>query len=149
MVMMTRMDPRGIHGALKIKVRLRFCQAPEQFSGIEGLGIFACFLFSLRQHLIVCWSFQPLLSPRDVFGKTHAFRSRGIKMSKELHGPDPMYEKRVSQLAYEYWIQRGRPNGTPDVDWRRAEETVERDIHPLSGAVGFAKSGVFSLESEC
>ena len=52
-------------------------------------------------------------------------------MTKELHRPDAMYEKRVSQLAYEYWIQHGRPNGTPDVDWRRAEETVERETNPL------------------
>jgi hypothetical protein len=26
----------------------------------------------------------------------------------------------IAQLAYTYWEQRGRPTGSPEVDWHRA-----------------------------
>ena len=31
---------------------------------------------------------------------------------------------RIERLAYELWEQRGRPLGSPEEDWRRAEEIV-------------------------
>jgi hypothetical protein len=46
----------------------------------------------------------------------------------EAAGPDP--EKRtptheeVSQLAVQFWIERGRPYGSPEIDWLRAEATL-------------------------
>ena len=30
----------------------------------------------------------------------------------------------VAKLAYELWIKRGRPVGSPDVDWFAAEQAV-------------------------
>jgi hypothetical protein len=30
----------------------------------------------------------------------------------------------IAQLAYQYWIDRGRPIGSPDEDWFRAEQDV-------------------------
>jgi hypothetical protein len=30
----------------------------------------------------------------------------------------------VASLAYELWVQRGRPLGSPDVDWFAAERAV-------------------------
>jgi hypothetical protein len=41
--------------------------------------------------------------------------------------PDFSYESRhefVEKLAYKLWAQRGRPLGSPDVDWFAAEQAV-------------------------
>ena len=41
--------------------------------------------------------------------------------------PDFLYESHyefVARLAYELWVQRGRPLGSPDVDWFAAEQAV-------------------------
>ncbi len=41
--------------------------------------------------------------------------------------PDFLYESRhefVTKLAYKLWVQRGRPLGSPDVDWSAAEQAV-------------------------
>jgi hypothetical protein len=39
---------------------------------------------------------------------------------------DPMEEKAIAQLAYEYWTQRGCPFGSPEVDWYRAEREIKK-----------------------
>ena len=41
--------------------------------------------------------------------------------------PDFLYESRHEfgkKLAYKFWAQRGRPLGSPDVDWFGAEQAV-------------------------
>jgi len=41
--------------------------------------------------------------------------------------PDFSYESRlefVTELAYKLWIRRGRPLGSPEVDWFAAEQAV-------------------------
>lgn len=48
------------------------------------------------------------------------------------HAPEAADEKlvspedqdRVSALAHEFWMQRGYPLGSPEVDWLRAEEEM-------------------------
>jgi hypothetical protein len=37
---------------------------------------------------------------------------------------DPMKEKSIAQLAYDYWDRRGRPFGSPEEDWFRAEREI-------------------------
>ncbi len=37
---------------------------------------------------------------------------------------DPMEDKAIAQLAYEYWTQRGCPMGSPEEDWYRAERDI-------------------------
>jgi hypothetical protein len=39
---------------------------------------------------------------------------------------EPGNQEEVSALAYELWIQRGCPLGSPEVDWFRAEEELKR-----------------------
>ncbi len=39
--------------------------------------------------------------------------------------PIPLKDGAISALAYEFWIQRGCPSGTPDEDWYRAEEELK------------------------
>lgn len=36
----------------------------------------------------------------------------------------PMLHQSVEDLAYHYWNHRGRPVGSPDEEWFRAEEEV-------------------------
>lgn len=41
--------------------------------------------------------------------------------------PDFLYETRqefLTRLAFRFWEQRGRPLGSPDVDWLAAERAV-------------------------
>lgn len=42
---------------------------------------------------------------------------------------DVMIEKKIANLAYCYWEQRGRPNGSSEVDWYRAADDVDREQH--------------------
>jgi hypothetical protein len=37
---------------------------------------------------------------------------------------EPGNQAEISALAYELWIQRGCPLGSPEVDWLRAEEEL-------------------------
>ena len=37
---------------------------------------------------------------------------------------EPLNQADISTLAYELWIQRGCPLGSPEVDWFRAEEEL-------------------------
>lgn len=36
-----------------------------------------------------------------------------------------MIHKRVSERAYEIWVERGRPEGTAEEDWYTAEREIE------------------------
>jgi hypothetical protein len=38
---------------------------------------------------------------------------------------EPVNQAEISALAYELWIQRGCPLGSPEVDWFRAEEELK------------------------
>ena len=38
----------------------------------------------------------------------------------------PFDHDNIARLAYAYWEQRGRPHGSPEIDWYRAIEDVER-----------------------
>jgi hypothetical protein len=40
-------------------------------------------------------------------------------------GGDPEPEE-IARLAYQYWLQRGRPTGTPEEDWFRAAEEIKQ-----------------------
>ena len=37
---------------------------------------------------------------------------------------EPANQGEISALAYELWIQRGCPLGSPEVDWFRAKEDL-------------------------
>ncbi|MHB8524992.1 MAG: DUF2934 domain-containing protein [Candidatus Acidiferrales bacterium] len=45
---------------------------------------------------------------------------------------DPAWEVRIRQRAYELWEQRGRPIGSPEVDWFRAENEIDAELNPLT-----------------
>jgi hypothetical protein len=49
--------------------------------------------------------------------------------------PGPTQEE-IAKLAYQLWVERGAPIGSPEVDWARAEQAlgVERDVADTRGA---------------
>ncbi len=40
------------------------------------------------------------------------------------HGIAPLNHQHVAMLAFELWIARGRPEGSPQEDWFKAAETL-------------------------
>jgi len=52
------------------------------------------------------------------------YRSRESNKLSATVRYDPMEEKTIAQLAFDYWEQRGRPFGSPWEDWFRAEREI-------------------------
>ena len=46
---------------------------------------------------------------------------RRLKDTIQTDAPDP---DEIRTLAYQHWIQRGRPYGSPKDDWFRAEQEL-------------------------
>ena len=51
---------------------------------------------------------------------------RLIKLTTDFMGEDR--HEFVAKLAYELWQQRGRPFGSPEVDWFAAEQAVKASL---------------------
>lgn len=69
-----------------------------------------------------------------------------------MNPSDHLYD-RIELRAYQCWEERGRPWGTPDVDWLRAErelkaEEPEGALSKIARAVGSAAGTVAALLSE-
>lgn len=41
-------------------------------------------------------------------------------------------DSQIKQLAYHFWEERGRPQGSPDEDWYRAERSLLHQSQALS-----------------
>ncbi len=57
----------------------------------------------------------------------HGTREETAPVSAEvlpLAGSDPEPDE-VERLAYQYWQQRGRPTGSSEEDWYRAEQEIK------------------------
>jgi hypothetical protein len=59
----------------------------------------------------------------------------------------------IQLRAYQYWEERGRPLGTPEVDWFRAEQELaaeepEGALSKIARTVGSAVGTVAALLSE-
>jgi Protein of unknown function (DUF2934) len=53
-----------------------------------------------------------------------------------------MSHEQIANLAYQYWDARGRPDGSPEIDWERAVATLAR---PLRGALDADVISAFDL----
>ena len=42
-----------------------------------------------------------------------------------------LYHQEIAKLAYSFWELRGRPVGSPEIDWCRAELELASVIFPL------------------
>jgi hypothetical protein len=47
---------------------------------------------------------------------------------------DYMGDKFIARRAYQYWEQRGRPFGSPDIDWLKAIENIHIEMTFASGS---------------
>jgi Protein of unknown function (DUF2934) len=47
------------------------------------------------------------------------------------HEPDP---RAIELLAHEHWMDRGCPDGSPEVDWIWAEDELRKRMGPMSQA---------------
>ena len=58
------------------------------------------------------------------------------------------YEEMRSALAHDLWIERGRPIGSPEVDWLRAEELLQDSgLYLVNAALKEAQCSDFVDES--
>ena len=39
--------------------------------------------------------------------------------------PGPFSQQEIADLAYEFWLDRGCPHGSPNEDWFRAERELQ------------------------
>ncbi len=47
-----------------------------------------------------------------------------MEPAKSKPDPLPPDHKAIAILAYQFWQERGCPNGSPEVDWYRAEQIL-------------------------
>lgn len=65
-------------------------------------------------------------------GKTEPAANRS-GAGRVVTGPE---EATIAALAYDFWIERGSPIGSPEVDWLRAEEELRNQSRPAARAAG-------------
>jgi hypothetical protein len=56
--------------------------------------------------------------------------SQSTNMQDQSAAPN---QAKVASLAYALWVERGCPEGSPDVDWLEAEEELREIEHQCSG----------------
>jgi hypothetical protein len=49
----------------------------------------------------------------------------GTEQPPQLQAINNIQQQAVANLAYELWQQRGCPEGSPEEDWNRAEQTLQ------------------------
>jgi hypothetical protein len=73
-------------------------------------------------------------TPRGDSGLT-ASPNPGAAVQREA-GLGPTDDE-IAQLAHRYWIERGRPQGSPEVDWNRArQELIEQHRKRAMSTIG-------------
>jgi len=80
--------------------------------------------FSLEDcaELLGCTPERVALAARTAVGRFPSFRrmiSRGERM-----GHQEVDQSRIEQVAYDFWVQRGCPMGSPEEDWFPAEQQL-------------------------
>ena len=61
--------------------------------------------------------------------------SFAIETANESTAPtDYMGDKFIAQRAYQYWEQRGRPFGSPEIDWLKAIDNIHLEMTFASGS---------------
>jgi hypothetical protein len=58
--------------------------------------------------------------------ETNRGRSTSQKSSSPLQTLQPTTEEDIARLAYSLWEQRGRPDGSAEVDWFEAEQQLRQ-----------------------
>lgn len=56
--------------------------------------------------------------------------------SQNIVASDPPQHNEIAARAYELWVQRGCPDGSPQDDWCQAEEELRRSSAPRVRTAG-------------
>jgi hypothetical protein len=67
-----------------------------------------------------------LPGPVQQGSETNRGRSTFPESSSPLQTLQPTAEEDIARLAYSLWEQRGRPDGSTEVDWFEAEQQLRR-----------------------
>lgn len=62
------------------------------------------------------------LGGQDLNESKHMNKQQRVELTTDFLGEDR--HEFVAKLAYSFWEERGRPYGSPEVDWFRAERVV-------------------------
>jgi hypothetical protein len=68
----------------------------------------------------------------------HLDLQKPLKLATDFLGEDR--HEFVAKLAYQLWEKRGRPFGSPEVDWFAAEEAVYASLQ-ASGLIAVSRAG--------
>ena len=60
-------------------------------------------------------------TPRGDSGLTHSPNPGADVQRESTVGPT---DDEIAARAHQYWVERGRPHGSPDVDWNRARQEL-------------------------
>ena len=52
--------------------------------------------------------------------------------------PSNGYDAEIEKLAYRFWEERGRPFGSPEEDWFKAEREFRREFYELPERMPFS-----------
>jgi hypothetical protein len=54
-----------------------------------------------------------------------ATKSRKPSTKKKAVAPPVPTHADIALLAEKFWVERGRPHGSPELDWQRAEQELQ------------------------
>ena len=57
------------------------------------------------------------------------------------------YGAQVEKLAYRFWEERGRPSGSPEEDWFKAERELQRELIGPPERLPFSSLGMSPITS--
>jgi hypothetical protein len=70
----------------------------------------------------------------------HDIHATDTRQSENAILPHEGNEAAVAKLAYQLWLQRGSPEGSPDEDWYRAENLLQSGRAVIASAVSLPTS---------
>ena len=68
-----------------------------------------------------------------------------VELTPDFHGEN--HHEYVARLAYQHWEGRGKPLGSPEVDWFAAEQAVYESL-VASGLYSASASGRQEMQQE-
>jgi Protein of unknown function (DUF2934) len=68
-----------------------------------------------------------------------------VELTPDFHGES--HHEFVARLAYQHWERRGRPLGSPEVDWFAAEQAVYESL-VASGVYSASPSSRHEMQQE-
>jgi hypothetical protein len=64
--------------------------------------------------------------PRSKPGPTAGGAATAVAFERVIEGVSSVEHEEIARFAYSYWEARGRPIGSPEEDWYRAENELRK-----------------------